>query len=273
MADRLGRNPTYDYEFIKVEQDDKAIMTVTLNRPEKRNAFIPAWHIEIPEIFEKIHRDDRVRCVILTGAGQAFCAGGDVAAMAAAKEDHMTKILNWLRDVKATVVRIMECDKPVIAKVNGAAVGLGSSLVAACDVSFISEKAIIGDTHVKVGLSASDGGTALWGLHMGVNRQKEYLWRAELMSGQRAAEIGLCNYCVPAAELDRTVQEFAELIASQPPRAVQWTKRAINAPLINQVSTNFDTAVPLEVITAIGEDHVEASRALREKRKGVFKGR
>lgn len=273
MVDRLGRNPTYEYEFIKVEQDDNAIMTVTLNRPEKRNAFIPAWHIEIPEIFQKIHRDDRVRCVILTGAGQAFCAGGDVAAMGAAKEDHMTKILSWLRDVKATVVRVMECDKPVIAKVNGAAVGLGSSLVAACDVSFISDKAIIGDTHVKVGLCASDGGTALWGLHMGVNRQKEYLWRAELMSGQRAAEIGLCNYCVPAAELDRTVQEFAELIASQPPRAVQWTKRAINAPLINQVSTNFDTAVPLEVISAITEDHVEASRALREKRKGVFKGR
>ncbi|MBI4082025.1 MAG: enoyl-CoA hydratase/isomerase family protein, partial [Candidatus Lambdaproteobacteria bacterium] len=210
---------------------------------------------------------------ILTGAGKAFCAGGDVGAMAAAKEDPMDKVLNWLRDVKQTVTRIMECDKPIIAKVNGAAVGLGASLVAACDVSFISDKAVIGDTHVKVGLVAADGGSALWGLHMGANRQKEFLWSGELMSGQKAAEVGLCNHCVPEAELDRTVQAFAEMLVAQPPRAVQWTKRAINAPLIERVSRNFDTAVPLEVITANSEDHVEAARAFREKRKGVYKGR
>jgi len=82
MADRLGRNPTYSYELIKTDMDDKGIMTVTLNRPEKRNAFISAWHAELIEIWEKIHIDDRVRCVIFTGAGKAFCAGGDVAARA-----------------------------------------------------------------------------------------------------------------------------------------------------------------------------------------------
>lgn len=273
MVDRLGRNPTYSYELILTELDDDGIMTVTLNRPEKRNAFMPQWHAELIEIWEKIHIDDRIRCVILTGAGKAFCAGGDVAAFAAANQDPMDKALNWLRDVKTTVVKIMECDKPIIAKVNGAAVGLGASLVAACDVSFIADTAVIGDTHVKVGLVAADGGTALWGLLMGVNRQKEYLWSCELMSGEKAAAIGLCNHCVPAADLDRTVQEYALTLAAQPPRAVQWTKRAINAPLINQVSVNFDTAVPLEVMTANSEDHVEASRAFREKRKGVFKGR
>ena len=275
MVDRLGRNPTYSYELIKTEMDDKGlgIMTVTLNRPEKRNAFIPQWHGELIEIWEKVHIDDRIRCVIFTGAGKAFCAGGDVAAFAAAKQDPMDKSLNWLRDVKTTVTKIMECDKPIIAKVNGAAVGLGASLIAACDVSFISDKAIIGDTHVKMGLVAADGGSALWGMLMGVNRQKEYLWKGELMTGQKAAELGLCNHCVPEADLDRTVQEFAEMLASQPPRAVQWTKRAINAPLINQVSANFDAAVPLEVITANSEDHVEAARAFREKRRGVYKGR
>ena len=273
MADRMGNNPTYNYEFIKVDTDDKGIMTVMLNRPEKRNAFIPTWHAELIEIWGKVHMDDRVRCVILTGAGKAFCAGGDVGAFAAAKQDPMDKTLNWLRDVKTTVTKMMECDKPIIAKVNGAAVGLGSSLVAASDVSFIADTAVIGDTHVKVGLVAADGGSALWGLLMGVNRQKEYLWRGELMTGEKAAALGLCNHCVPAADLDRTVQEFAEMLASQPPRAVQWTKRAINAPLINQVSANFDTAVPLEVITANSEDHVEAARAFREKRKGVYKGR
>ncbi len=273
MADRLGRNPTYKYELIKIDMDDKGIMTVMLNRPDKRNAFISAWHGELIEIWDKIHIDDRVRCVIFTGAGKAFCAGGDVSEFAAAKEDPMEKTLNWLRDVKTTVTKIMECDKPIIAKVNGAAVGLGASLVAACDVSFISDQAVIGDTHVKLGLVAADGGSALWGLLMGVNRQKESLWSGELMSGAKAAAVGLCNHCVPAADLDRTVQEFAEMLAAQPPRAVQWTKRAINAPLINRVSTNFDAAVPLEVVTANSEDHVEASRAFREKRKGVYRGR
>ena len=156
MADRLGRNPTYNYDLIKIDMDDKGIMTVMLNRPEKRNAFISAWHGELIEIWEKIHIDDRVRCVIFTGAGKAFCAGGDVAEFAAAMEDPMEKTLNWLRDVKTTVTKIMECDKPIIAKVNGAAVGLGASLVAACDVSFISDKAVIGDTHVKLGLVAAD---------------------------------------------------------------------------------------------------------------------
>ena len=165
MVDRLGRNPTYSYELIKTEMDDKGmgIMTITLNRPEKRNAFVPEWHAQLIEIWEKIHVDDRVRCVILTGAGKAFCAGGDVGGFGA-KQDPMEKSLNWLRDVKQTVTKIMECDKPIIAKVNGAAVGLGSSLVAACDVSFIADTAIIGDTHVKMGLVAADGGTAVWGL-------------------------------------------------------------------------------------------------------------
>jgi enoyl-CoA hydratase len=273
MVDRLGRNPTYSYELIKTEMDDKGILTVTLNRPEKRNGFIQAWHGELIEIWEKVNIDDRVRCVIFTGAGKAFCAGGDVGAFPAVKLDPMQKTLNWLRDVKTTVTRIMECDKPIIAKVNGAAVGLGSSLVAACDVSFISDQAVIGDTHVKFGLVAADGGSALWGLLMGVNRQKEYLWSGELMSGQKAAELGLCNHCVPAADLDRTVQEYAEMIAALPPRAVQWTKRAINAPLINQVSANFDAAVPLEVMSAQTEDHLEAASAFREKRKGIYKGR
>ncbi|MBI4082968.1 MAG: enoyl-CoA hydratase/isomerase family protein, partial [Candidatus Lambdaproteobacteria bacterium] len=110
MVDRLGRNPTYSYEFIKTETDAKGIMTVTLNRPEKRNAFPHSWHGELIEIWDKVSYDDRVLCVILTGAGKAFCAGGDVGAMAAAKEDPMDKVLNWLRDVKQTVTRIMECD-------------------------------------------------------------------------------------------------------------------------------------------------------------------
>jgi len=263
---------SYDYEHVLVENDD-GILTVTMNRPESLNAVSREMHRGMPSLFQEISYDDDVNAVILTGAGRAFCAGGDVGRMAQGSEDLVGGWIRGQRESKQIVLAILQCEKPVIAKVNGPAVGLGATLALSCDVTFIAESARIGDRHVNVGLVAGDGGSALWPHLVGYARAREFLMSGELIFGPRAAEIGLCNYCVPDAELDRRVLDFARALAAQPPRALQWTKKAINAQLIPQVFANMDTSLALEHLSKATRDHVEAARAFKEKRKPALTGR
>lgn len=259
------------YETLLFEKRN-SVLTVTLNRPEKLNAIDGAMHEELSHVFEDINRDQSTDIVILTGAGRAFCAGGDA--------DWLQSLIDnpwgWetlSEEGKRSMMSILDCRQPVIAKVNGAAAGLGATLALYCDIIMAADTARIGDPHVKVGLTAGDGGSGIWPYLIGFARAREFLYTGEMLSADRAAEIGLINRSVPSDELDHVVREFADNLAEGAIRAIQWTKQAINAPLKQIVSANLDYSLSLESKSNLTEDHQEGINALREKRKPDFKGR
>ena len=248
------------------------ILTVALNRPEKLNAIDGRMHEDLSRVFEDINRNRDIDIVILTGTGRAFCAGGDADWL----QSLIDEPWGWeslSEEGKRTMMSILDCRQPVIAKVNGAAAGLGATLALYCDVIFAADTARIGDPHVKVGLTAGDGGSGIWPYLIGFARAREFLYTGEMLTAERAADMGLINHCVPADALDARVDAFADELANGAIRAIQWTKQAINAPLKQLVSANLDYSLSLESKSNITEDHQEGINALREKRKPVFKGR
>ena len=258
------------YKSLLFEKNNK-ILTVTLNRPEKLNAIDGTMHEELSRVFEDINRDRSVDIVILTGAGRAFCAGGDADWL----QDLIDNPWGWetlSEEGKRSMLSILDCRQPIIAKVNGAAAGLGATLALYCDIIMAADTARIGDPHVKVGLTAGDGGSGIWPYLIGFARAREFLYTGEMLTADRAADIGLINRCVPVDDLDNVVDEFANNLADGAIRAIHWTKQAINAPLKQLVSANLDYSLSLEAKSNITADHQEGINALREKRRPAFKG-
>jgi enoyl-CoA hydratase len=259
-----------NYETIAAERAGR-ILTLTLNRPDKYNATDAQMHEELSTIFTDVARDTQSDVVILTGAGKAFCAGGDTVWMQKMIDDQA----HWRKTVteaKRIVFGLLDLEKPIIAKVNGAAAGLGATIALYCDVIFASDRAKIGDPHVSVGFVAGDGGSAIWPQLIGFARAKELLMTGDLISAKQAAEIGLINHCVPHDELDSRVQAFAEKLAVGPTRAIQWTKMAVNATLRQIVSANLDMSLALEGLSNQSADHQEGVKAFNEKRSPKFTG-
>ncbi|MQA04981.1 MAG: enoyl-CoA hydratase/isomerase family protein [Streptosporangiales bacterium] len=263
---------TYDeYEFLEISRRER-VLTIALNRPEKLNAINGGLHEELSRVFDDLNRDRDIDVAILTGAGRAFCAGGDADWLDTLIEDP----LGWEQlseENRRTMMGILECRQPIIAKLNGTAAGLGATLALFCDVVIASDKAKIGDPHVKVGLVAGDGGSAIWPYLIGYARAREFLYTGELLTAQRAADIGLINRCVPADELDAEVDAFADQLANGAIRAIQWTKQAVNAPLREIVAQNLELSLALEAKSNLTVDHQEGINALREKRPAKFVGR
>lgn len=259
------------YRALEISRRDR-VLTITLNRPEKLNAIDGTLHEELSRVFGDLNRDRETDVAILTGAGRAFCAGGDADWLETLIHDP----LGWEQlseEGRRTIHGILECRQPVIAKVNGVAAGLGATLALFCDVIFASEKARIGDPHVKVGLVAGDGGTAIWPHLIGYARAREYLYTGDLIPAQQAADMGLISRCVPADELDTVTADFAARLADGAIRAIQWTKQAVNAPLRELVASNLELSLSLEAKSNLTHDHQEGINALREKRPAKFIGR
>lgn len=262
----------YDnYEALVISRRER-VLTIMLNRPDKLNAIDGVLHEELSRVFEELNRDREVDVAVLTGAGRAFCAGGDADWLDTLIQDP----LGWERlseETRRTINGILECRQPIVAKLNGVAAGLGATLALFCDVIFASEQARIGDPHVKIGLVAGDGGTAIWPQLIGFARAREYLYTGGLIPAQRAADMGLINHCVPHDELDATVDAFADQLAAGAIRAIQWTKQAVNAPLRELVASNLELSLSLEAKSNLTHDHQEGVNALREKRPAKFIGR
>ncbi|MGH3098778.1 MAG: enoyl-CoA hydratase/isomerase family protein [Streptosporangiales bacterium] len=263
---------TYDdYQALSFDQRDR-VLTIALNRPDRLNAIDGTLHEELSRVFDELNRDRTVDVAVLTGSGRAFCAGGDADWL----DTLISDPLGWERlseENRRTMTGILECRQPVIAKLNGVAAGLGATLALFCDMVFASDKAKIGDPHVKVGLVAGDGGTAIWPHLIGYARAREFLYTGELIPAQKAADMGLINRCVPHDELDAAVDEFADSLAGGAIRAIQWTKQAVNAPLRELVASNLELSLSLEAKSNLTQDHQEGIDALREKRAPKFVGR
>ena len=256
------------YDHFKVEKDGK-VAILTMNRPEAMNAFNNKLHKQTEDLFHEIAFDDTVNAIVLTGAGKAFSAGGDVRAMQTADLSNISSP----EEIMQLTLNLLRITQPIIAAVNGNAIGLGATVALFCDIVIASESARIGDPHVKVGLVAGDGGCVIWPLLVGMNIAKEMLMRGKLLTAKEAANMGLVNHCVPPAEVMPKALEIAHELADGPTKAIKWTKMSLNKKLINDVNLILPTSLALEYLTLYSEDHKEATTAFLEKRKPKFTGR
>lgn len=259
------------YQFLTVAHDD-GVATITLNRPERRNAVHYPMHRELEDMFADVAEDDSIRAMVLTGAGQTFCAGGDARSMQS-DEFKPTGPSVPFKAVRRLVTHLLDVEQPIVAAVNGDAAGLGATLALFCDVIFAAENARIGDTHVKMGLVAGDGGTVIWPVLVGMARAKQYLLTGDWITGREAERLGLVNFAVPADAVVPQATAFARRLANGAPMAIRWTKFALNKLLREQVNLALDTSMFLEAATMGTEDLKEAATAFLEKRQPQFRGR
>lgn len=260
-----------DFRTILLERRER-LLVVTLNRPDALNAVNLELHDELPEALAFAGQDQDSDVILLTGAGKAFSAGGDIAHMEHnAINPHLFD--HEARQAKRIVFALLDIEKPVVCRMNGHAVGLGATIALLCDVIFAAVGAKIGDPHVGIGLVAGDGGAVIWAQRIGLTRAKEYLLTGELVSAQKAAEIGLINHCVPASELDAAVDTFCQRLLDGAPNAIRWTKVLTNMELKRIAGAVMEAGIAYEAVSVRSADHREGIAALKEKRKPNFSGR
>lgn len=260
-----------NYETLRFVRRDR-ILTIMLNDPERLNAIGERMHTELAGVFADAARDAESNIVVLTGAGRAFSAGGDIARMQEVAADPRL-FLPGVPHAKSVIFSMLDLEKPLIAKVNGHAVGLGATLALFCDVTFMAETARIGDPHVSMGLVAGDGGAVIWPQLIGFARSKEFLMTGQLLDARRAEAIGLVNHCVPAAELDQAVDAFCDRLAAGATQAIRWTKTTVNIELKRLAHAMMDTGLAYEAQSVATRDHAEAVQAFAENRPPKFSGR
>ncbi|MCK9991034.1 MAG: enoyl-CoA hydratase-related protein [Rugosibacter sp.] len=250
-----------------------AILTIKLSSPEKRNAVDAFMHAELPQALREAALDRTIGAIVLTGdpAGRAFCAGGDLEWIRVLSEGTGDDYGVVMREGVEVLRAMIDAPQPIISMINGAAMGLGATLGLFADVSFMDENAKIADSHVSVGVAAGDGGAVIWPLLIGPNRAKEYLMTGDPLTGKQAAEMGLVNYAVPAAELEAKTYAFAERMANGPRLGIEMTKRSVNLYLRMILNQVIDASLGLEGITFRTDNHKEAVRAFKAKEKPNFK--
>jgi enoyl-CoA hydratase len=260
------------YRAMHIARPEAGIVVVTLNRPERLNAVNGTLHAELARFSRDFGNDRDARVLILTGAGRAFCAGGDFspADPIGANPDGPNL---WV-EARQIVDHILECEKPMIAAVNGYAMGLGANVALLCDVVIAGPNTVFADTHVNMGLGAGDGGQLIWPFLIGVNRAKYYLMTGDRVTGREAVDMGLANFYVDTAEeLMPKAMEVARRLAAGAPKAITASKMAVNAYLRSVSSMIMPMCLKYEEVTMATEDHREAVAAFQEKRAPEFRGR
>lgn len=256
------------YKYLKFERNGR-ILTVTFNNPDALNAVAREPHRELARVFHEITADEDSDVVILTGAGKAFCAGGDIEFMEDCIRDPGSFNL-VLREARTIIHAMLDCDKPIICRMNGDAVGLGATLALFCDIIIADERARIGDPHVRVGLVTGDGGALIWPQLIGFARAKQYLLTGDLLTAAEAQQMGLINFAVPTDQLDAMVDKWAARFAYGATNAIRWSKATINVGLKQLAGSIMDAGVAYEGMSSRTEEHREAVTAMRERRKPKF---
>lgn len=251
---------------------DRNILRVTLNRPDRLNAITGEMHREIAHLFIDIASDPTSDVVVLTGAGRAFSSGGDIDYLEECRKNPLL-FAEAMREAKRLISALLDCDKPIICRMNGDAIGLGATIALFCDIIIAADHARIGDPHVKAGFVAGDGGALIWPHLIGYARAKQYLLTGDLITAPDACAIGLINFAVPADQLDAKVDEWAAKLAGGATLAVRWTKATVNAGLKQAAAAVLDTGLAYEGLSGRTEDHAEAIAAMRERRAPRFSGR
>ncbi|WP_370584519.1 enoyl-CoA hydratase/isomerase family protein [Novosphingobium sp. KA1] len=267
----MSQNALPEFGTILLAREGR-LLRLTLSRPEAMNAVNLQLHDELAEALWFAQGDPGSDVIVITGAGRAFSAGGDLDHIEnSARNPHLFD--HEARIAKRIVLTLLDIDKPVICRLNGHAIGLGATLALLCDVIFAAEGAKIGDPHVGIGLVAGDGGAVIWAQRIGLTRAKEYLLTGELITAGKAAEIGLVNHCLPAAELDSAVDAFCARLLGGAMMAIRATKVLTNLELKRLAAAVMDAGIAYESVSVRSADHLEAVLALKEKRAPKFVGR
>ena len=269
------------FQNILLEKDTaERIAWLTINRPNRRNALNDATLSEMSGAMEDLADDDAVRVVVLTGAGQAFCSGGDLQGLRGGNEpsawvsDNPDDVRRGFRGAQRLIMAIQRMEKPVIAMVNGTAVGAGFDLACACDIRIGCPSSRFMVAYVRIGLFPGFGGTWLYPRMLGsIGKAAEMLFTGEFMEADEAHRLGFLNKLVPEEELRATTLEMAQKIAAGPPIAIRLSKLMLYKGLEFDLETAMQMAAAAETITLSSRDHEEGTAAIRESRKPEYEGR
>jgi 2-(1,2-epoxy-1,2-dihydrophenyl)acetyl-CoA isomerase len=261
------------FEHIDITEDDR-IVTITLNRPEKLNAFAGHMRRDLAKALEEAGSDHDVRVVVLTGAGRAFCAGGDVKFMAELIEQQDTEEFSrLLGSARRVITAIRQMTKPVIASVNGPAAGAGFNLALACDLRLASTDASFSQSFVKVGLHPDWGGTYFLPRIVNTNKACELFFLGETIDAQEALRLGIVNRVVSPEDLEPATRQLAEALRDAPPIAVAAAKQAVYISQKSELEEMLRYENEAQLRCFESHDGREGIRAFLEKRKPNFTGK
>ena len=256
-----------DFPSLRFEQTDDGVLHVVLDSPGL-NSVSPQMHRDLADVWPVIERDERVRAVLVYGAGKAFSSGGNFDLLADMIEDYASRV-RIMREARDLVMNIIACTKPIISAVRGPAVGAGLVVALLADVSVVGRKARIIDGHTRLGVAAGDHAAICWPLLVGMAKAKYYLLTCDELLGEEAERIGLVSKCVDDDDVITEGNRIATQLAAGAPSAIRWTKYALNNWL-RQAGPTFDASLALEFMGFAGPDVREGVASLRERRAPNF---
>jgi enoyl-CoA hydratase len=260
----------YDsYKSLKINRPAPRVIEVVISNPGKLNALDPAGHAELAEIWRDIDVDPEVSCALLRGDGGNFSAGGELGLVEEIATNWDTRMRAW-REARDIVYNVINCSKPIVAAIEGPAVGAGLSAAMVCDVIVVGRKARIIDGHTRLGVAAGDHSAIIWPLLCGMAKAKYHLLLCDTVTGEEAERIGLASVCVDDDKVVPTALDICERLIKLSPTSVRWTKYALNNWL-RAAGPIFDASLALEFVGFAGPDIREGVAALREKRAPNFK--
>ena len=257
-----------EYRHLAFDPRPTGVLLITINRPDVLNATNERLHWELTQVWRTVDADPAVRVALVTGAGRAFSAGGDLG-MVEATAGNPAAVARTLREAGDLVYNMLDLDKPVVSAINGVAVGAGLVVALLADVSIAAEDARLTDGHTRLGVAAGDHAAIIWPLLCGMAKARYYLLTSDFLDGREAERIGLVSLCVPAARLMDTAWDVATRLARGSQPSIRWTKRALNNWL-RQAGPIFDQSLALEMLSFMNPDVLEGVRAIRERREPEF---
>lgn len=256
------------YEHLLVERRPDGVLLITIDRPEVYNATNERLHRELAYVWQDVAADEDVKVAVITGAGRAFSAGGDLSLVEDQAGD-FEQIARISEEAGDLVYNMINCPKPIVSAINGVAVGAGLAVALMADISIIAEDARLTDGHLRLGVGAGDHAAIIWPLLCGMAKAKYYLLTAEFIDGREAERIGLVSRCEPVEDVLPAALKVAEGLANGPQWAIRWTKRTLNNWL-RSASPIFDASLAFEMLSFFDADVGEGAAAIKDKRPPRF---
>ena len=256
--------------MIQFEKID-AVGKITLNRPEKYNSFVREMALALQDTLKNCANDDSIRCILITGAGKAFCAGQDLKEATDPKEPEIEQIVR--EHYNPIIKKIRQIEKPIIAAVNGVAAGAGANLALACDIVIATQSAKFIQAFSKIGLIPDSGGTYFLPRLIGLPKAAAIMMTGHPVSAKKAERMGMIYAVCEDAEFEIKSLELAKSISEMPTKGLGYTKKLLNHSLNNTLEDQLDLEAETQSLSAKSEDHKEGIQAFLEKRKPVFTGK